>query len=246
MAGVKNVKLQLRSMDVTSTHDSVNFCNNVGCGGVMMLSFTLVLGIFHVWIYGIYTEWFTQERHGVWIFMWFFSCHVGLVLYHSFTWRKRAKNANIPPKKPSTCLGKVRAFKHSFQVNGKWFLVYIFSCEVVETVNQIYNLISIYSCTLPPWIIFLLCMLLFLDQLYRLYFLRLRNSVFRRDALLLIDLFVDLLCMALPISFMFFGYGIPLTVAEILLITTAPSLFSISRLDEILEENVLRHQTIDR
>ena len=137
-----------------------------------------------------------------------------------------------------------KAFKAHFDMNGKWFLWKLYSSEVLKSGMQVYNMTTLYTCTLPPGIVLVLCLVLVLNHGYRLHSLWQPNTAQRRDLQVNADLCMDLLCMVLPIAFMWFGYLIPLTMVEILLVVFVPTVFTTLQLDELMEENVLRRSAM--
>jgi hypothetical protein len=88
---------------------------------------------------------------------------------------------------------KAAAFKAAFDMNGKHFLRKLYASEIMESAMQGYNLITLYTCALPPGVVLALCLLLFLDHVHRTYFLWQPHTAQRRDAQVLVDLCVDLL-----------------------------------------------------
>ena len=64
------------------------------------------------------------------------------------------------------------------------------------------------------------------------------HSVLCRDAQLVLDLCVDLLCIIVPLGWMWVSYMIPITSLEALTFLAVPSMFALGRLDELMDENV--------
>jgi hypothetical protein len=61
-----------------------------------------------------------------------------------------------------------------------------------------------------------------------------------RDTHILVDLLVDVLCMVFPLAFMWFGFQVPMTVQEMLLVVAWPTVITVLKLDDLMEENVRR------
>ena len=168
-------------------------------------------------------------------------------------WKKIAKevkhrSATRAPKdekETKTLFQKAAAYKAAFDINGKHFLRKLYASEILESAMQMYNLVTLYTCALPSVVVLTLCLLLCLDHLHRTYFLWQPPTAQRRAAQVICDLCVDLLCMILPLSFMWFGFKIPLTVWEMVVVVALPTVFTLSKLDELMEENVCRRASVE-
>eukprot|EP00943_MAST-04B_sp_MAST-4B-sp1_P005764 g5764.t1 len=65
-----------------------------------------------------------------------------------------------------------------------------------------------------------------------------KNTPARRDRQIKIDTVVDFLCVAIPLCVMWFAYGVPISIPEMLSITLLPTFFMLGKLDDILEEEI--------
>jgi hypothetical protein len=232
----------------------LTFCKNVGWSGVGLYALALAIAGAHLYIAAEYTLYFrNMQVEGVWVFFLLASFSFLLVLYHLVVWKKLAKevkhrSATRAPKGEivtKSLFQKAATFKAAFDMNGKHFLRKLYASEIMESAMQGYNLATLYTCALPPGVVLALCLLLCLDHLHRTYFLWQPHTAQRRDAQVLVDLCVDLLCMILPLAFMWFGFRIPLTVGEMLTVVALPTVFVLSKLDELMEENVRRRSSVE-
>ena len=64
------------------------------------------------------------------------------------------------------------------------------------------------------------------------------NTTHSRDAQIIFDLAMNITCMALPLVFLWFGYFVPISVGENLSLLGYPTLSTVMKLDELMEENV--------
>ena len=58
----------------------------------------------------------------------------------------------------------------------------------------------------------------------------------QRDRQIIIDTFVDFICTALPLSLMWFGYKVPITLPDMIQTAVFPALMMLMKLHTILEE----------
>ena len=248
MSDVNTLSIELKEEVVLLT-----FCKNVGWSGVGLYALALVVAGAHLYIAAEYFR--NVQVEGAWVFFLFAGFSFSLVLYHLVVWKKLAqevKHRSATRRAPKdeietklTLFQKAAAFKAAFDMNGKHFLRKLYASEIMESAMQGYNLATLYTCALPPGVVLALCLLLCLDHVHRTYFLWQPHTAQRRDAQVLVDLCVDLLCMILPLAFMWFGFEIPLTVGEMLTVVALPTVFVLSKLDELMEENVRRRSSVE-
>eukprot|EP00944_MAST-04C_sp_MAST-4C-sp1_P007229 g7229.t1 len=182
-----------------------------------------------------------MRREHIWVFFVLAAISVALVIYHLFSWKKLASDENYGTETsaaPKTLLERAKAFKANFDINGKWFLIKLYGSEVLESCTQMYNTATIYSCTLPPGVVLFVCFLLVCDHGFRLRNMWKPNTTHTRDLQVTLDLIMDLVCMILPITFLWFGYFVPLSVGEVLSLVGYPTLSTAMKLDDLMEENV--------
>ena len=248
MPGVNSLSVELNEAVVP------DFCTHVGWPGVGLYALALILAAGHIYIAYEYTYYF-RDMHvdGVWVFFSFTGVFFLLVLYHLAVWKKlttQVKHRSVAPSTGSntTSLSLLKwaaVAKASFDINGKHFLRKLYASELTESAMQAYNVATLYACTMPPIAVCVFCLLICLDHLHRLFFLWRPYTAAQRDKQVLTDMCADLLWMVLPLAFLWFGYRIPLTVGQMIAVVILPSLFTLSKLDELMEENVRRRASFE-
>ena len=233
------------------------FCTSVGCPGISLYAFALVLSMAHMYIAFVYTYNFRYFKRE-WVFAFFLLAGLFflLVIYHILSWRgiaskTKTKSKKTTPEKvaqkrirPISCISKARLLKSYFDINGKWFLFKLYISEFFESCVQMYNLWNFYTCALSPGFVCGLCAFLTLDHAFRLYAFLHPFTATSRDAQVVVDLGVDLSCMVLPLTILYFEFRIPISVLEMLSVVLWPTLSTIVKLDDIMEENVVRQTSM--
>lgn len=239
--------MEVDTLSIELEKDDPACCRTVGWPGVGLYVLALAIAGAQLYIAAEYTVYFQDmEREGVWIFFVLASLFVLLVLYHLVVWKNIAKEAMEPSNEaPKTFLEKAKAFKGHFDINGKWFLRKMYASEVLESGMQVYNTIELYTCTLPPGVVLLLCLCLCIDHGHRMYSMWQPNTAQRRDIQVVSDLCVDVFCMVVPLAFIWFGFKVPLTLGEMVLVVCLPTIFTAMKLDELMEQNVRRRVSME-
>ncbi len=223
-----------------------SFRKHVGCTGVGLMLVAVCVGAGHFYIAYLYTDHFNNmAREHVWPFFTLSVASLGLVGYHLLRWKAFAKEIGTPndDAKP-TLLGRVKRAKEKFDMNGDLFLWKLYALELAEAAMQTYNLIVVYACTLPVPVVCVLCAGLAADNVWCVRSIRTPNTPERRDQQVKVDLAVDILCSTFPLLFLWFAFRVPVSVPDMLLLTAWPTVSSLLKLDELLEENVQkRHAT---
>ena len=246
-----------------------SFWKNVGVTGIFLYIFALSIATAHIYIAYQVTHDFSniQEMENAWVFFAFLAAmNILLVLFHLKAWKKIAKEEskittkgqkrNTAANHDSTkhnimCVQKVKVMlkkalvlKANLDINGKWFLLKMYASEVVESTTQMYNLVTLYTCTLPPEYVLAVCAFLCIDHIYRVHSVWKPNSITGRDLHYTVDLLVDVACMALPLLFISVSFNIPMNPHEILFVVGWPSISTLLKVDDLLEENVRRRTFI--
>ncbi len=196
----------------------------------------------------LYTKKFQAwHRPGVWVFMVFAVLYTLLTLMSLFTWKKIAKSYSKDKtdrrnRRNQSFVEQFLQFKNMFNINGVLFLWKLYLFEFIEGINQILNFATVYSCTLPVGVTTSMCILLSTDAFYRAYQLRQPNTVARRDRQVKIDICIDFLCVAVPLCALWFAYGIPISIPEMIQIMVWPTLCLFSKLRSIIRE-IIRVRT---
>lgn len=226
----------------------LSFSKHVGWGGVGLYAVAMAVALAHLYAVAEFTLYFkAMNVDGIWVF---FVCAVAavvLVLYHAFAWKRIAQEAVRGPRKstPTGAVQRLKAWKASFDMNGKHFILKLYALEIMESIMQGYNLATLYTCALPPGVVLALCLFLALDHVHRVLFIWQPLTAHSRDHKVLVDLCVDTLCVVFPLGFIWFGYRVPLLVGELVSVVALPTLFVLFKLDELMEENVRRRSSAE-
>ena len=164
----------------------------------------------------VYLYFQDMQREYVWIFFVLAAVSVLLVIYHMFTWQKLRKEKQTSA--PTTCIQHAKAFKANFDMNGKWFLWILYGSEVLESGMQVYNMSTLYTCTLPPGSFW--CFAWYWCWTTGIGCTRCGSQIPRSAGTCKSSPTYAWTCCAwlLPLAFMWFGYKIPLTMVEMLLV----------------------------
>ena len=240
---------RVESIDFEIKQKAESFWTSVGWSGVALYAFAATIAAGHFYLAIMYTFFFEDPGTVLaWIFLFFAILFAGLIVYHLCSWKKVAKKAlrGRPSHKkcPKSFLGMALVLYYRQTINGKWFLLKLYASEVVESCLQAYNTVHLYTCALPPGFVLGMCMFLALDHFYRARMIFGRHTASSRDSRLFEDVFVDVMCMVLPLSVSFFGYQIPITPREMMIVVAWPTMATLMKLDDIMEENVTRRSSV--
>ena len=223
----------------------ITFCTHVGWDGAMLLLFPLAISGLFVYITFLYTKGFQAwHRPWVWVFMVLAGLYLLLVVKFLCTWEKIAghflkrENDRRPAVHvPQNCLVVYK----NLQVDGPWFLLKLYASEVFDSIQQCINLGTIYLCSLPVQATSSICVLLSLECFFTGWTTTQTNTPPKRNRQLKIDIIVDFLCVALPLSTVWFVYQMPISIVEMIQITVVPTMFTLAKMDDLLEENIRQH-----
>eukprot|EP00944_MAST-04C_sp_MAST-4C-sp1_P013801 g13801.t1 len=144
-------------------------------------------------------------------------------------------------RRPVYVYQKFLVVYRNLQVDGPWFLWKLYASEVFESIQQCINLGTVYLCSLPVQATSSICLLLALECFFTGWTTTQTNTPAKRNRQLKIDIIVDFLCVALPLSTVWFVYQIPISIVEMVQITLAPTMFTLAKMDDLLEENIRQH-----
>jgi len=174
--------------------DKITCWKNLGFDGVCVMVFSLSISGLFFYIANLYTKNFTTlQRPFVWVFMLFGSLYTGLSLIYLYGWKqiaveyihkeRRSSATDMTERKNvyTRTIRPVLVLRKKFYINGDLFLWKLYGFEFIESINQIYNFLTLYLCTLPVAITSTIGILLAFDALYRAYLLTKPNTVQRRD-----------------------------------------------------------------
>ena len=248
----------------------VTFRTHVGWDGALWMLFSLgVAGLF-LYITSEYTRSFrTFHRPWVWVFVVFAVFYTLLFVKFLLVWKKLAttftveqqkqlqqekegiKEAGTESARPRSRSAlktaklvtvNVKTVYQNLQVSGQWFLWKMYASELLESVVQTVNLVTVYLCSLPvEWTVWI-CFGISAYCAHTVLTVLQKNTPTRRDRQVKLDVIADFLCVAVPLCALFFAFHIPLSVPELLSITILPTFSILLKLDDILEE-VIKHRS---
>ena len=92
---------------------------------------------------------------------------------------------------------------------------------------------TLYLCILPLRMATILSFVLVFELCINLWVTFHLNTQIIRDRLLILDMATDLFCLAFPLLYMWFTYRIPLSIFESFQIILIPSIFLISKANDV-------------
>lgn len=229
----------------------ITFCTHVGCEGVLVILFMLIIAGMFGYITYQYTSYFNNfHREFVWLFMVMGLLFVLVVLYYLIRWKHTAntfmeeerKTQEETEEAATTFFERAKAKYNSFQIFGKNYLWQLYASEMYESIIQTINIFTVYTCSLPVGWTSVMCIALSIDCFHTVSFMARENNSNRRDRQIKVDTLVDFLCMALPSLLMWFGYNVPISVQDMVQIAFLPAFMMLMKLDTILEE-IIRSRT---
>ncbi len=225
-----------------TTELKMSFCTNVGCEGLQAICLMVFKSSLFVYVIYEYSGNFTYfEREFLWLFATLSCLYLLISFYHIILWKQKAKQLlrmEIGSEIPTKWYEKIK-YKYD-QKLSKYYLWQLYIMEMVESFNHLYNFLNIYTCSLPvSWSLFM-CIILSSESFFLAYFmisLKTPASIGRQAKL---DLFVDLICIVLPLAVMWFGYNVPVSIDEMARLTLVPGFTILKRLVTLLEEIIHR------
>ena len=238
-------------------------CKIFGCRGFVYVILMLMVSAFHFTIFTIYSwngvQYFARyDREYLWVFL-LFSILFILFVARALTphyWRKFAKNkypnkkmAGAPRKKSPSNNILVQAhnkYQMYLGLNGKYYLWNLHLFEFIENYVSIYNMRTIYLCSLPHYACIIMMSVLVLESTYRAYSMAgyiwkgVRVSKAKRDFQISLDIFIDVVFLIIPLGISQID-NLRFTIDEILLITLCPSISLLSKLRKMLQETMEDH-----
>eukprot|EP00943_MAST-04B_sp_MAST-4B-sp1_P009082 g9082.t1 len=133
---------------------------------------------------------------------------------------------------------KVAKFYSKFQIDGIWFLWYLYFSEVLESAQQCINVVTIYSCSLPVAWTTSGCFGLGIECIHGTFYMISQNTPSRRIRQVKVDAAVDFVCTAIPLCALWFVYEVSISIFETTAITLLPTFTMLGKLQDILQEGV--------
>eukprot|EP00944_MAST-04C_sp_MAST-4C-sp1_P002756 g2756.t1 len=232
----------------------VTYCKYVGILGTLLLLFALLISGIMVLLFYLYSYYFKNlEREMVWIFLVLGIIYAISPLVLLRSWKRTAEAylygtfvSGIPTIKLQSNKRQnpiMKVYK-LFTINGKYFLFKLYLFEFIESIVQINNMFTIYSCSLESVSVAGICLVFTVDGFLRGWFLSQVHSASRRYKQIISDLVLDFFCIAMPLIVMYFVYGVPIAMSEMIAILAWPSFCLLSKtrsiFREILRMNVIR------
>ena len=246
----------------TALIQRLSFPSVIGLRGTVYLCLLLSVAGFHFTIFFILTAsgstaFSRPDREYVWVFLLlstlFTFCTLGALL--PCYWRtiadklynKRGVRKQLASRRKKNVLRRLYAvYKNNLGLNGKFYLWKLYLFEYMENYVSVYNMETIFLCTLPHNVCILLMSALVLESAYRAYSMvvSLWKGVgvtkAKRDLQITVDIVVDLTFLIFPLG-MCVVYETPVTPREILQITLLPSILLLSKLHKMLQETMVDH-----
>ncbi len=130
-------------------------------------------------------------------------------------------------------------YMNVFDINGKFYLVKMYTSELFEHIIQAYLLQS-YLCRMPIEATTLFCFVLVTELSFNLWVTCHLNSQENRDWLILVDIITDIFCVAYPLCYNWFSnYRITPNAGDIVFSTLYPTLSVYSKLYEVWSDYVV-------
>ena len=236
--------------------ENITFCNTVGLRGVFVLLLVLGTATLHFVALYVYTVRFTyMQREGIWLFFFFFILFSLLLIYLLISWkrltrnwvrRNYAKNNMIRRTNNNPMRNFAQIYSKNFGVEkGKFFLWRLYLFEFIENWIQLYNMQTIYLCTLPLGWTICFSIILISESSYRAYNMAKRIwfsnvkriTVIDKNIQYGLDVVVDLFFLVIPLSIIVLGYDVWITVGETTWILFSPSLSLFGKLRRLMIES---------
>ena len=132
----------------------IHYCSHVGWDGTLVMFFMLIVASLFGYLTYVYTAFFsTFDREFVWVFVLMACIFLSLVLYYLIRWKQmvvtfmeeeeaKSQEKKTEDQDAESCFQKAKIRYGDFQVFGKYYLLQLYTFEIVESINQI----KIFSC----------------------------------------------------------------------------------------------------
>lgn len=223
----------------------LSFVTHVGWDGMLVLFFMLCLSGFALYLVYEYTGWFANfERENLFVFMILSIMYLIATVYLVLRWKhialdytQRATGGKNPHSNMSEKLSaKLKRFYRETCINGSYYLWKLYLIELLESFNQLNNLLQVYLCSMPVEFSSCTCLILSIDSCFRAYEISLDNSASRRDRQIKVDAVMDAISMVAPLAIIWFGYNVSITLNEMIFIIVLPAVCLFSKLRSIFRE----------
>jgi hypothetical protein len=196
------------------------------------------------------------DREFIWLFLLFAAIFLYLAYSSIFRWKKdvkswvekaygKTRHGSKKKKKVNLIMEYYRMYIDACGLDGKFYLPKLFLMELVENWIQFFNLKNIYLCTLEMGFTIPICVIMLLESLFRaVRFAKMiwgedkEMSTKDRNAQIQLDIFIDLTFAIVPMSLIYFMYGIDLRIGEVVLMVIPPSFGLFGKLRRMIRETL--------
>ena len=220
------------------------------CEQTVILCMVAFSGIAHLYVFYLYSNQFTTfERDWLWIFP--FLSALSLLLVLSFVVRILSAaccsqnvitKREVRPQRSLPYLLEVlrdvvkTIYLTLFDVNGKLFLVKLHLLELFENSFQMYNAVTLYTCSMPIEMMVVLSAIFIIELCIILWTSFHLDSQIYRDRQIMADMITDIFCMGFPLSYFFFAFNVPVHIETMAQLVGLPTLFLLSKANDVWED----------
>ena len=227
--------------------------SHVGIRGILLCLVPIGFGMCHIYIVYEKTNKFTTSMARSWPFVGLASVSFALPIYDFIRWKSyltfedlsiisstdgqtRDDMRAIDRTRGINIHRLFRTFREFFNTNGKYFLWKISCQEAIKDIFQMYNLATIYSCTLPVGVVFSICALLVVYNVFLLHHHWFQSHTAETRFYRVHAHFVlNSICYAVPILFLWFNFRIPMSSLDLLIFTGWPTLSSLIDISNLFQ-----------
>jgi hypothetical protein len=236
-----------------------SYRSHVGLNGTFVLLLALAIcGLFVYLGYEYSRKFLLLRRPWVWVFFVVAGLYLLLLAKFLLFWRKIAtefakaevvserKKAKVHSGKAASGLKRsssvsklVRGTKTAyadFKPDGRLFLWKLYASQVSESAAQAWNLVTVYLCSMPVEITIPMCAVMALECFFTANTIRKRTQAKEQNRQMLLDVCMDLFCITMPLSVLWFAYKVPIHLSEMFQVTLIASLSLLMKLDDLMEE----------
>jgi hypothetical protein len=188
-----------------------------------------------------------------WSFSWIFLVLFFLAFSEAIWFAKQISNLvsrkdtveNTPDDKKNEENGRkiyralrpmIKTYNDWCDVNGKYYLVKMYTSEVVEHTNLILCMTRIYLCKMPVEMSVIVLAVLTMELIVNLWATFHMHTQEVRDRLILLDIFVEVFCLAFPLLYTWLSFYFEVAVEELTLLTVYPTISLLLKLHDVWEE----------
>ena len=221
----------------------MSFLSHFGLEGLFIIFIMLVVSSACAYIVLQYSSpnFMNAGRPWLWIYVLLFVLYVATACLYLGRWKSYAQafGERILAPKPRKCDNNIIL---QVSVSGPLFLWKLYIMEFIEGLVQLYNMLSLYLCSLPVSASVTISVLLGLDSAFRAYLVEQKFTPKLRNRQLQNDLFFDALVIALPSMLLHWGYQVIIPLDVLIQICAYPLFCIWLKLRSILRE-MIRNRT---